>query len=60
MSNHTPHVFAAVGVTLPFSTVTTTLRLIARSITTAPYGMDDVFAVVGLVSLILSRLVRSD
>ncbi|KAH6884271.1 hypothetical protein B0T10DRAFT_463160 [Thelonectria olida] len=49
MPDYAPNVYAAVAVTLTFATLALVLRLIARRMTTAGYGHDDVLAVIAFV-----------
>ncbi|KAJ3542911.1 hypothetical protein NM208_g3859 [Fusarium decemcellulare] len=49
MRDDTPNIIAAAAVTLPLATFALILRLVARRITKAGYGWDDVFAVVGWI-----------
>ncbi|KAM5345905.1 hypothetical protein ACJ41O_011766 [Fusarium nematophilum] len=46
MTDNRPNIYAAVGVTFPLATVSLVLRLLARRMTKASYGVDDVLAVV--------------
>lgn len=50
MRNDVPNIMASAAVTFPLATLALSLRLVSRSITTAGYGYDDIFAVVGWVS----------
>lgn len=47
MRNDVPNIIASAAVTFPLATLALSLRLVSRSITTAGYGYDDIFAVVG-------------
>lgn len=49
MPNNAPNVYAAIAVTLTLAILALVLRLIARRITTAGYGLDDVLAVAAFV-----------
>ncbi|KAF4453300.1 hypothetical protein F53441_4030 [Fusarium austroafricanum] len=49
MRDDTPNIIASAAITLPLATLALIARLIARKITKAGYGPDDVLAVVGWV-----------
>ncbi|KAF4459630.1 integral membrane [Fusarium albosuccineum] len=47
MADYTTNVSVSIGVTLPLAAVALVLRLISRRLTTAGYGYEDIFAVIG-------------
>ncbi|KAM6506941.1 hypothetical protein FALCPG4_018754 [Fusarium falciforme] len=57
MTDYAPNVYASVSVTLTLATLALVLRLIARRLTTAGYGYDDVLAVIAYFSALGYTLV---